>query len=193
MDVQDLGREQPADAEHRDEREQQRHQRDAADVEADVERIEDPAQDVVDEDGQQQQAAPDERADNEDQVLDRDLEHPPTPSHRLTDRVVPGAPLAPDRKHTTRRAGPDTAWRHARRIRSERLGRPAADGRARLVGRAEQQREPGLQRRDPLLVGTDAGRRGTRSVRAGARDGRVERERDLALATEAVGAGLLEM
>ena len=35
VDVEDLGREQAADAEHRDEREQQRHQRDAADVEVD--------------------------------------------------------------------------------------------------------------------------------------------------------------
>ena len=44
VDVEDLGREQAADAEHRDERQQQRHERDAADVE-----VEDGAEDVVDE------------------------------------------------------------------------------------------------------------------------------------------------
>ena len=43
VDVEDLGREQAADAEHRDERQQQRHQRHAADVE-----VEDGAEDVVD-------------------------------------------------------------------------------------------------------------------------------------------------
>ena len=42
VDVEDLGREQPADAEHRDERQEQRHERHAADVE-----VEDRAEDVV--------------------------------------------------------------------------------------------------------------------------------------------------
>ncbi len=70
VDVEDLGREQAADPEHRDEREQQRHERHAADIE-----VEDGAEDVVDEDGDQQQPAADERADDEDEVLDRDLEH----------------------------------------------------------------------------------------------------------------------
>ena len=70
VDVEDLGREQPADAEHRDERQQQRHQRHAADVE-----VEDGAEDVVDQHRDQQQAAADEGADDEDEVLDRDVDH----------------------------------------------------------------------------------------------------------------------
>ena len=70
VDVEDLGGEQAADAEHRDEREQQRHQRHAADVE-----VEDRAEDVVDDDRDEQQPAADQRADDEDEVLDRDVDH----------------------------------------------------------------------------------------------------------------------
>ena len=70
VDVQDLGREQAADAEHRDERQQQRHERHAADVE-----VEDRPEDVVEQDGDEQQPTADQRADDEDEVLDRDLEH----------------------------------------------------------------------------------------------------------------------
>ena len=50
VEVEDLGREEPADAEHRDEREERRHERDAADGEVDVEGVEDAAEDVVEED-----------------------------------------------------------------------------------------------------------------------------------------------
>ena len=81
VQVEDLGREQPADAEHRDEPEEERHQGHATDVEADMEGVEDAAEDVVDEDGDQQQAAADQGTDDEDQILDRD-DHPalhPTP------------------------------------------------------------------------------------------------------------------
>jgi hypothetical protein len=80
VDVQPLGGEQPADAEHGDERQGQWDQRHAADVEADVERVEEPAKDVVDEDRDQQQAAAHDRADDEHEILDRDVEHRPTPS-----------------------------------------------------------------------------------------------------------------
>ena len=61
----------PPDAEHRDEREQRRHERDAADREVDVEGVEEAAQDVVEEDGDQEQPAADERGEDEDEVLDR--------------------------------------------------------------------------------------------------------------------------
>ncbi len=70
VDIEDLRREQPADAEHRDERQQQRHEADAADIE-----VEDGAEDVVDEHGDQQQPAADQGADDEDEVLDRDVDH----------------------------------------------------------------------------------------------------------------------
>ena len=70
VQVEDLGGEQATDTEHRDERQQQRHERHAADVE-----VEDGAQDVVEEDRQQEQAAADQRADEEHEVLDRDVDH----------------------------------------------------------------------------------------------------------------------
>lgn len=70
VDVDHLGGEEAAHPEHRNEGEQQRHQRDAADVEVD-----DRAQDVVDEDGDQQESTADQRADDEDEIFDRDVDH----------------------------------------------------------------------------------------------------------------------
>ena len=75
MRIEQLGREQSADTEHRDEAERQRHERHATDVGAHVERVEDASQDVVDEDRDQQETAADQRAQDEDEVLDGDGEH----------------------------------------------------------------------------------------------------------------------
>src|SRR5216117_3780484 len=77
VDAEDLRREQSADAEHRHEPEQERHERHAADVEAEMERVENSTEDVVDDDGDEQQPAADQRADDEHQVVDRDGDHPP--------------------------------------------------------------------------------------------------------------------
>ena len=71
VEVEDLAGEDATDAEHRDERQQRRHQRDAADREVDVERVQDPAEDVVEQDGDEQQPPAHERGEDEDEVLDR--------------------------------------------------------------------------------------------------------------------------
>jgi hypothetical protein len=70
VEVEDLGGEDAADSEHGDEREERRHERDAADREVDVEGVEQAAEDVVEQDGDQEQPTADEGGEDEDEVLD---------------------------------------------------------------------------------------------------------------------------
>ena len=181
MEVQDLGREDPADAEHRDEREERRHERDAADREVDVERVEEPAEDVVQQDRDQEQAAADERGEDEHEVLDRNGDR----RHAIPSAANAGARLllTPDR-------GPRRArWRDSR-IR--RGGSPGRGGRAAAASRrAEQHVEPGLQRRRSSGSRAEPDRRRPGRVGRQLRRPGGERERDLALAAEAERAGLL--
>src|SRR4029079_15506431 len=65
-----------ADAEHRHEAEHHRHQGHTTDVEVDVQGVEDAAQDVLDEDGDEQQPAAHERAQDEHPIFDRNGDHP---------------------------------------------------------------------------------------------------------------------
>ena len=130
VDVEHLRGEQPADPEHRDERQQQRHEAHAADVE-----VEDGAQDVVDEDGDQQQPATDQEADDEDEVLDRDVDHRrrglPRPARaRREDRIATREPAArPNARIVSRtgRTAPSASVRAERRRRSGHRseGRPS--------------------------------------------------------------------
>jgi hypothetical protein len=59
---------QAADAEHGDKAEQHRGRRHSGDVKAEVDRPQHAAEDVVDDQGQQQQATPREEADSEYEV-----------------------------------------------------------------------------------------------------------------------------
>src|SRR5439155_4013455 len=96
--VEDLGREQATDTEHRHEPEGQRHQGDTAEIDAEVERVEDPTEDVDDQDGNEEDATAHERADDEDEVFNRDLDHRPSGSSTPTPDQVP------HRQDTTSRA-----------------------------------------------------------------------------------------
>ena len=164
MDVEHLGREQPADPEHRHERQEERHERHAADVE-----VEDRAQDVIDEDRDQQEATTHEGADDEDEILDRDIDHrtQPLPSYRARMRRE-------DRIATRRRRCSP--------------GRAAARG---SVGRTEEERQPALERLDAVSPGAESLRGGTWRVLGQRRRTRIEREGDLARGAQAVGPSLL--
>src|SRR2546428_305160 len=81
--LEDLRSDEAADAEHRNEPEQRWHERDAADMYADVQRVEHPTDDVVEDDGKQQQAAADGEAEDEDPVGDVDLQHASPPARRF--------------------------------------------------------------------------------------------------------------
>ena len=133
---------------------------DAADIE-----VEDGAEDVVDEDGDQQQPAADERADDEDEVLDRDVDHrrPRPPSSGAS---------ASGGQDSDRRA-------RARGCRPRR-----ADGSA---GRAEQDGQPALERATRSLR-RRAGRppNPARRRRSGGASG-ASVNGDLVRAAEAVG------
>ena len=99
--VQDLGAEQAADTEHRDEPEQQRDERDAGEIDPDVEGVEEAAEDVVDEDREQEQAAAHEDAEQEDRVREVDLDHavvprPSAPPVGLKDTLGDMGCAAPD-------------------------------------------------------------------------------------------------
>src|SRR4029078_7200533 len=101
VDVEDLRREQAADAEHRDEPEGQRHQGDAAEIGADMERVEEPTEDVVDENRDEEQPAADQRADDENEVFDRDLDHRPLATSAPTPWT--GCPRSKDTPGRSRR------------------------------------------------------------------------------------------
>ena len=107
-----------------------------SDVAADVE-VEDRAEDVVDEDGDQQQAAADERADDEDEVLDRDRRS--SRGRRLHEAAAAA------------RDGQDSGRASRRRGRS--AGSPGGQSRG-----AEQQRQPVVERAAVVDVRRRAGR-----------------------------------
>ena len=171
VQVEDLGREQPAHAEHRDEPEEERHQRHAADVEADVERVEDAAEDVVDEDGDQQQAAADQRADDEDQILDRD-DHPAPPPRRPA-----GRPSGQGYDAAGRRGGRGPAGRRDEPPRRQESDQPPGPK------RSDSHDSRGVWRSACAPSRTDA-EPGAPSTGAGHR--RVEGERDLVRRAEPV-------
>ena len=128
---------------------------------------------------QQQEPAADERADDEDQVLDRDLEHPPSPSRRPTARVFRALPSLPTA--SIRRGG---RARHGPVRRSVRPGRRAAGGRGAASSsgpnRSDSHDSSGVTRSSSAPTRSP---RGTGCVRAGLGHRRIERERDLLLAS----------
>ena len=60
--------EKAADAEHGDEAEQNGRRRNAAEVEAEVDRVQDPAEQVVEDQGEQKEPAPDQKATSKNEV-----------------------------------------------------------------------------------------------------------------------------
>src|SRR6267378_2417230 len=79
VQLEDLRSDEPTDPEHRHEPEKWRHERDTADVHADVQRVEHPADDVVEHDGEQQEAAADGEAKDEDSIREIELEQSGSP------------------------------------------------------------------------------------------------------------------
>jgi len=90
LQLEDLRPDKTADPEHRHEPEERRHERDAADMNADVKRVEHPTDDVVEHDGEQEEAAADGEAEDEDRIREIELEHPaPLPRADSTGALNP--------------------------------------------------------------------------------------------------------